>query len=336
MKPTETTNRLHFEDLSPERFEDLGTNIVKRMCTWKNINPFARTGGDDGIDTRATEESSNKVWCIQCKRYQKITATDLISIVDKIIQKNEIVPDVILTIIACNASKAATDAYENHAKSKGINDVRLISASTLEAMLYHDHPDLLSVYFGVKDDSEEVIKKRIEMKQKFKTAFIEKYTGDSYDLIKDPRLQFKCQRAIIRDVKDKLYPGADEKTNIAAWFKCNLYDIRQEYFEVIMNGVNVLIDEDYHWDILSPLVNEYDTKKYSKFYAYEIAQIPYENIVEIDIEPDDYYNLPTIYCQFIFSNKFLSELPFAKLEYDVVQEKQRNVRLNDEDRKLID
>lgn len=338
LKPTKTTNRLHFEDLSHERFEDLCINIVNRIRRWKSINSHTRTGGDDGIDIKAIEETSNKVWCVQCKRCQKITSKDLTNIIDKIIDKIEIVPDVILTIIACNVSKQATDDYEKHAKAKGVSDVRLITASSLEAMLYDNHSDLLSVYFDTRDESEEIIKKRIEMRQKFKTVFIEKYTGNPNDLIDDPSLQFKYRNVIIRDVNDKLFPGADEKTNIPGWFRYGLYDAYQEHFEVMIGIDYILIDKNNNWDlILDDNYKEEDLKKddYNKVKVYSIAQISYENIVAIDTEVDDYYGLRTIFCNFNFPNEYVNKVPFKKIEYDLICKDQRNIRFRDEDRKIL-
>ena len=348
MLVTKTTNRLHFEDLSPDRFEHLCTGFVYRMGEWKTINSFAGTGGDDGIDIKATELSTDKTWYIQCKRYKEISKAQLRDIIDKIIEKNEIIPDVILTIVACNVSKPNTEDYEIYPKSKGINEPKLITATVLEAMLYKDHEDLLFTYFGInlkKSDisNETIVKKRLQMKQKFKKEFTELYSGNSYDLFEDPRLQFKYSRVIIRDIEDKLFPGAEPETNIPGWFKYNLYDTNQEHFEVIIDVSYVLIDKDGSWDIISHTDKEGNYQSddprednYHKEKVYVIGQIPYENIVAFDLNGDDYYGLKTIFCNFTFPNEFVKKVPMRSYKYDIIQEDTRNIRLDDEDRKNLE
>lgn len=35
--PTKTTNRIHFTDLDPIRFEDLCLNIIQRIKNWEEM-----------------------------------------------------------------------------------------------------------------------------------------------------------------------------------------------------------------------------------------------------------------------------------------------------------
>ena len=42
MRSTKTTNRLHFSDLEPLRFEDLCLNIIHRRNEWKDIRHYGR------------------------------------------------------------------------------------------------------------------------------------------------------------------------------------------------------------------------------------------------------------------------------------------------------
>ncbi len=56
MKPTYTTGKLHFDDLSPQRFEALSLAIVYRLTHWTNIYHYGNMGADGGIDIYAEEE----------------------------------------------------------------------------------------------------------------------------------------------------------------------------------------------------------------------------------------------------------------------------------------
>ena len=86
--PTRTTNRLHFEDLDPHRFEDLGAELLYRKQDWKRFNNWGRSGSDDGIDI-SCEEDNGVRWFCQCKRYQTISTSEIKAAVDKIVSKNE-------------------------------------------------------------------------------------------------------------------------------------------------------------------------------------------------------------------------------------------------------
>jgi hypothetical protein len=87
-KPTTTRNRLHFSDLNPIRFEDLSHAMVYRIHKWDTINHDGRTGTDKGSDIRATriaETGEIENWAIQCKRYNKFTASQAKKLVGEIV-----------------------------------------------------------------------------------------------------------------------------------------------------------------------------------------------------------------------------------------------------------
>ena len=54
-RPSRTTNRLHFDDLDPRRFEDLCHSIIYPLRDWKEMSHPGRSGSDEGIDIVATE-----------------------------------------------------------------------------------------------------------------------------------------------------------------------------------------------------------------------------------------------------------------------------------------
>ena len=52
---TRTTNKLHFEDLAPHRFEDLAYEVLYRKREWSRIENWGRSGSDGGIDVYCEE-----------------------------------------------------------------------------------------------------------------------------------------------------------------------------------------------------------------------------------------------------------------------------------------
>jgi len=57
IKTTKTTNRLHFTDLDPIRFEDFCLALIFPLHPWANIRHYGRLGDDGGIDIYAKESA---------------------------------------------------------------------------------------------------------------------------------------------------------------------------------------------------------------------------------------------------------------------------------------
>ena len=77
---TLTTNRIHFSDLDPLRFEDFCLCLVYKIARWRKINHLGRLGKDKGIDIEAEEEIQqgfSRSWYIQCKRYRQFKNSDV-------------------------------------------------------------------------------------------------------------------------------------------------------------------------------------------------------------------------------------------------------------------
>ncbi len=121
MQPIRTLGKLHFEDLSPSRFEDLCLAMVYRLSRWSEIYHYGRKGNDDGIDIHAVEELENgnrRVWFIQCKRYMKITRSNLKTVVDEIIDREKVSPDILLLIVSCDVTKTNIEYLKVYSNSK--------------------------------------------------------------------------------------------------------------------------------------------------------------------------------------------------------------------------
>lgn len=104
---TRTTNQLHFEDLDPIRFEELILAMAYKWRRWESINHFGKLGSDDGIDIEATENlyDRERMYIFQCKRYIKISQSQLKKIVDEFLSKNNLLPDVYVLVVSCSISK---------------------------------------------------------------------------------------------------------------------------------------------------------------------------------------------------------------------------------------
>lgn len=111
--PTRTTNRLHFEDLDPLRFEDLVYELLYRKQEWKRIENWGKCGSDDGIDIHCEDKEGLK-WFCQCKRYKSLQSVQVKEVVDKIVLSNKNTENgIILLVVACEVSKKLVNSSKN-------------------------------------------------------------------------------------------------------------------------------------------------------------------------------------------------------------------------------
>ncbi len=306
--PTKTINRLHFEDIDPNRFEDLCFMLVYSLHPWKDIRGQGRSGSDAGVDIVATEhveDIDTRTWYIQCKRYQKATASTLISAIKAGANNSNIIPDVFLLIVSCDISKKAQDAYFNTAKKLGIKTPLLWTAQTLESKLYNDRPDLLFGFFGISLAQEQRIAERtlirnIALKKRFKKDFLKDLSQfNKQQLWADSTIRFNFSSVIIHSIDDTSYPEVEQKgEKISSWFKLHPYNFYFNGIEFILFVESVIIDQDGNWSLIQYDEN-FDKNVYEQINVYRIGRIPYRNIVDYDLEGDEYYSEPHIYCRFV-------------------------------------
>lgn len=316
MKPTRTTNRLHFSDLDPLRFEDLCLNLVFRHREWQDIRHYGRKGSDGGIDIYATEnlDGQNFQWNIQCRRYSSATKAMLTKTVDDIVDGGNQLPHTLLVTLACDVSRHTQEEFFAYAKSKGIVRPLLWTASVLEAQLYSERPDILFTYFGVsKQGTRNNRKKEIENKVRLRKKLWDTLVRRDFDpraSMKCPATKFKSGLVLIRNIDDLTYPSFDnEGEGISPWFKLELYDFYSDGIECYLNLESGLLDKDGQWAVGDDvwMLHSNETKKIG---IYTIGCIPYSNIVTVDYDGDGNYPFPHLFCLFDANNG-----PYERMKY---------------------
>lgn len=308
---TRTLGKLHFEDLDHNRFEYLCLNIVYRLNRWKEINHPGVKGNDKGIDISAIQELDNgaeKLWSIQCKRYKNFAKAEVKKVIDTIITKNKIVPNVLLLVISCHLSKLTTDYFKKYSLSKGVKLPLIWTASIIEAKLYSEHHDLLFAYFGIsltrmKREKVASIRRNIQLKKRMRNDFFASPEQiNQVKLRNNPNEKFKYDMILIRSIDDTSYPNNDDifATKISPWFKIPLYDFYHNGIEVLLNRHiwnTAIVDANGKWKIIDKN-KKIDKKKFKKIELAAVGRIPFDNIIDYDLEPDGINNEPHIYCDF--------------------------------------
>jgi len=303
-KPSRTTNRLHFTDLDPARFEDLCLGLIYTLRPWSDVRHYGRLGGDGGVDILATEPLENaaeRTWFVQCRRYRRASRRELLRAVDDALEKAERAPDVLVVVIACDVSRAAHEAFTAHARSKGVGLPLVWSQSVLEATLYAERRDLLFSYFGVSmaSDSrarEQTVRRNIELKRRIIAELTQAI--DPEVLLIRPEKRFHSSRAIIHSIDDSSYPSVESReTGISSWFRLQFFDLYHNGVEFALGIEYALLDREDHWTVI-PHGYEVPSDEFQKVKVWHTGCIPFRNIVEIDTIGDEYYSEPHLYCRF--------------------------------------
>lgn len=314
---TRTINQLHFEDLDPIRFEELILSMVYRMRRWDKLDHFGKKGSDDGIDIRAVEQLENEkinTYYFQCKRYKKVTNSILKGIIDDYVSKNDFIPQFYVLVISCPVTKKQIEYLENYCDKKGFNTVTIWTSSIIEAKLYSEYQDLLFAYFGINLTSQrkniiQSIRRNVSLKKRMKKDFL-KQTGcrDRMELeerLHKPWTKFISTKVLIRSIYDKAYPDENTLLNndFTGYYKAEIYDFYH-------NGLMVR-EFPYARDIKYKL-QEYDSEEFEivDVHVEIFGCIPFENIIEYDIEGDEYYNYPHLFCDFVNVSD-----PYEKIMY---------------------
>jgi len=309
LKPSKTTNKLHFEDLDPRRFEDLCLNIIYRLKNWESIKHYGATGKDDGIDIFASEkiDDTEIIWIVQCKRYKSINKSQLKDVIDTIKQ----VPDIFLLITACDISKNNQGFFENYAKEKNIKQIYIWTQSILEAKLFSDYDDLLFTYFDIDQRKKisnniQLINRRVKLRDLFKKKLYNKF-DPSQPIIGFHR--FSCSEIIIQKID---YSNEEEnvkdKFGWYSYFKGEPYNLTDEGIILVIGLVSGYV-KDNKLIQKNEIKEENNNITLSKFY--KIGLLSYDNILTHDFHSSE--GRPIMYCK--YTGKYG---PFKKVYYENV------------------
>lgn len=186
------------------------------------------------------------------------------------------------------------------------------------------------------------VKQNLALKKKLKKDLLRKLNPQEQKCaMYVPSHWFRYQNVIIRSVDDTSWPNVDEDTEsrISSWFKSEPWRFYDHGLELIAMGGRAIFDEEGNWDILDgPDDERKNNQKYRQVSFQSFLRIPYEYIVNYDMEPDNYYGVPTIFVEYANEGTPYEETLCGVMgEYD--QEDEFNSRItyyfnNDKRRKL--
>ncbi|WP_289288749.1 restriction endonuclease [uncultured Muribaculum sp.] len=302
--PSVTTNRLHFEDLEPRRFEELGYQLLHRLYKWERLDHTGVCGNDGGIDMYGITKDGVHCYC-QVKRYQKLSQSDIKTIYSAIVNNNKdgIEPNSkFILICACDLSKQVLDVAYDEGSKHGFKSVEIISRTKLESLLYNGHRTLLRTFFGIGSKKQESNAAKIRRQARAKKYVINKLMRKDlgkipYETIAaNPDIKFLTDKLMLLSAQSSL--AADrygEDTTHGFAFPIDFKDEGLELSLPLLRKV-IFNSKSDTWRFNTekfPIIGEDEYV----LECQEIVILPYYNIVEIEEDGDQYYNYPILHCQ---------------------------------------
>ncbi|MCI6051315.1 restriction endonuclease [Phocaeicola plebeius] len=305
-----TKGVLHFEDLSPQQFEDLYRNILHITGDYQDIRAYGIKGSDDGVDIFCTEKATGLNFFIQCKRYKNLHLADLKKIVNRIIEGNNDYQGHVISVVAtCDISRDAREGYKSYALDKGFAKAFFIGLRELDDMLHLEQFDRLKEHFlGVAFNQEKIARQKLKYAEEGEllvTKLLRKIDFPNpkiqKDIIKNPSRKFNYSKVIIKSIYDNVYPFSNKDDQPSSWFISFLHDIYNNGIQLHLDAFRyeeIVVDCCGNWMLKKDFNNCQDQSDILELKVNIIGRIPYYNIANIKMNGDDFYSEPIIICVF--------------------------------------
>ena len=302
--PSMTTNRLHFEDLEPRRFEELGYQLLHRLYKWERLDHTGVCGNDGGIDIYGITKDGVHCYC-QVKRYQKLSQADIRDIYSSIIDNSKAGIDPnskFILICACDLSKQVLDVTYDEGTKNGFKSIEIISRTKLESLLYNGHRTLLKTFFGSASNTRESnavkIRKQIRAKNQVLKKLIRKDLNkiSNETLAANPGIQFITDEFMLLSALSSL--GVERYGENVTFGKVWPIEAKEEgiVFSLPFFKRIIFNTRTNTWYISEKDNQNLDEDEYVLL-SQGIGLLPYTQIIEIEENGDSYFNCPIVHCK---------------------------------------
>ena len=112
---------------------------------------------------------------------------------------------------------------------------------------------------------------------------------------------------ILRDFESNQYPDSNEpdQFNQYTWFSAEINSLYHNGMEFVIGITEIAILPNEQWDFINN-----DNSNLKNVKVLKIGQINFSDIVDYDIEGDEYYHQPHIFCKFNYEGT-----PFENIYY---------------------
>ena len=285
-----------------EVFEELVCDLFNEIESTNTFKRFGRKGHQQkGIDIF----SSEKDIVIQCKKkdlsrkeiiIRKELLDDIENDLDKIIEKRLGIKFSKLYFISTYKDHPDVDELCEYLKEeRGLDiDIHYWGWDTIESRIL-DSKNLLKKYFKNfvidKPEIEAVFLRNRALKRR-----IEKDFADWLNYA--PKKRRYNSMMILRAYDGTQYPHSNKPDEYGeySWFGAEIKSLYYQGMEFIFGIEEIKVYEDDTWDFKS---EEEDLIPFRKVKVAKVGQINFSDIVDYDINGDELYISPHIFCKFI-------------------------------------
>ena len=278
----------------------------------------ASTDDEDTDDVDGGSPAPDRLWLIQCKRERAIGKAKLLKYLDGLGSSAGQI-DALLFVGACDFSKDARDAFRDKAREMGLSEAHLWGKGELEDQLFQPKNDhLLFAYFGISLQSR---------KRSVKTAIRARLITRK----KAKKFLIPFADVLIRDAEDDRYPYLDNDTGQRRWERgrWRLFKVdacNHDGVHLVVHRHFACLDAEGRWDFVEyvddgpvsfndpwsgrdpwAVDDEQASLRQVAFSVWNALPdteqawvercvvLPYENIVAIDEDGDEFCQNPHVY-----------------------------------------
>jgi hypothetical protein len=175
-----------------------------------------------------------------------------------------------------------------------------------------------------KQSSAAKLKKNLALRNRMKKELLLKLHQNHWEHANyEPWIRFKYHNIIVRNVEDRSFPEVRDTPagQMSPWFKGEFWDFYENGLELISLGGSgeAIFDKRGKWDVLKW---DDDTRRTNPDYTVvrcnQFLRIPYDYIVSLDMEVDQYYGYPSLYVEYLKDGMPYEEIVYGQAGvYDI-------------------
>ncbi|MFB9080583.1 hypothetical protein ACFFLS_20835 [Flavobacterium procerum] len=296
---------------NPEIFENMICDLFNKI---ESTNTYKKFGGHGNLQKGIDVFSVEKDTAIQCKkkdlsRRESTLKNELLNDIKKdvssVISKNLAIRITKLYIMSTYKDHPDVDEFCEDLKEQLNTGFEIIywGWNTVQSKILN-HKSLLEKYYpnfiiNVKSD-EEILIRDLDLKKQIKKNF-------SSWLDYAPENRKLSSKMLLRDFQGTQYPDSNEpdQFNEYSWFAAEIHQLYHRGMEFVIGIYGICPLPDGKWRLEKHSDPDKDSVKVRK-----IGQINFSDIISYDIDGDEYYNYPHIFCRFSYRG-----IPFENCYY---------------------
>lgn len=129
-----------------------------------------------------------------------------------------------------------------------------------------------------------LVQKKLALKRKMHKDFADSWQG---------------RELLIRSIEDQSYPNMEEgQPGISPWFTTEFWNFYHNGIQVVLSIEYAIVAPDGRWAVVPTELQQEVARDGFGVNIFYLGRIPFRNIVDYEMNGDEYYGGPHIYCQF--------------------------------------